>query len=70
MVVKTTSYPHAFPLQNESMQWKRLSLLWKSFIALHYGEERPSWGGEGWGSDFSPLLACKSFLHKTNCDAT
>jgi len=66
---KTPWSPHAFPLQNESMQWTRLSLLWKRFITLHYGQERPTWGG--WGEwFFTSLLACKSFLHKTNCDAT
>lgn len=65
VVVKTTWYPHAFPLQNESMQWTRLSLLWKSFIALHYGQERPT----RWF--FTSLLACKSFFcTKKNCDAT
>lgn len=51
-MVKThfLSYPHAFPLQNESMQWRRLSLLWKSFIAL--GEKVPVRGETEFSSPF------------------
>ncbi len=56
------SYTHAFPLQNESMQWKRLSLLWKGFIAMHYERERPSSRG---GTDFSsPFLHASRFCIK------